>query len=175
MIKVGIPYLLSGPVPTSAVTWAWTWAVLLGAKETETNHNSPPPPPHAAGLPRWVRPACRDLLATKTIEKWVWLFYKTVGKEGSYLRWDYLTPGRVKKFFFERGKSFAGGMMWETDETRQHAWFIDRRGLVISFIAERLSERKKEGTPVNLKNEFSNLRKSIGILWKAELISRWPH
>jgi hypothetical protein len=63
---------------------------LLGAKETETNHISPP---HAAGLQRWVRPAGRDLLVPRTIEKWVWLFYKTIRKEGSYLRWDYLTAG----------------------------------------------------------------------------------
>ncbi len=90
-LRLGIPYLLSGPAPTSAVPWTWTWAVLLGAKETKTNHI---PPPHATGLPRWVRPAGGDLLVPRTIEKWVWLFYKTIGKEGSYLRWDYLTAGR---------------------------------------------------------------------------------
>jgi hypothetical protein len=53
-----------------------------------------PPPPHAAGLLRWVRPAGVDQLFPRTIEKWVWLFYKTIRKEGSYLRWDYLTAGR---------------------------------------------------------------------------------
>jgi hypothetical protein len=46
----------------------WTWVVLLGAKEIETNH-IPPSPPHAAGLPPWVRPIRRR--PAETENNWV--------------------------------------------------------------------------------------------------------
>ncbi len=31
-------------------------------------------------MPPWARPGGEDLLIPKTIKKWNWLFYKTVGK-----------------------------------------------------------------------------------------------
>jgi hypothetical protein len=49
----------------------WTRAVLLGTEEVETIHITPS---HAAGLQLWVRPAVRDLLIPRTIEKWDLLF-----------------------------------------------------------------------------------------------------
>ncbi len=50
-------------------------------------------------------------------------------------------------------------MIWKTEwDAWQWAWFIDRRGL--EFLSDQSStEEKKEGTPGQLKNKFSNLRK----------------